>query len=147
MDARPPLLPATAAPYLDFDGTLADFALHPDDVVVSEPLPQLLLALRERLAGAVAVVTGRRLATVDAMIAPARLPGAGLHGAEWRLGGAAEKLGGFGVKVGAGPTAARYRIAEAARAHEWLRAYPCYVVQHPQPGLYGLAVLSAGAAP
>lgn len=88
-DVRPPLLSTTAALYLDFDGTLADIALHPDEVVVSEPLPQLLLALRERLAGAVAVVTGRRLAAVDALIAPARLAGSGLHGAELRLDGAA----------------------------------------------------------
>lgn len=29
---------------------------------------------------------------------------------------------------------------------EWLRRIPCFVVQHPQPGLYGLAVLAAGAA-
>jgi len=86
-DAPPPLLSTTAALYLDFDGTLADIALHPDEVVVSEPLPQLLLALRERLAGAVAVVTGRRLAAVDAMIAPARLAGSGLHGAELRADG------------------------------------------------------------
>jgi len=84
-DARPPLLSGTAALYLDFDGTLADIALHPDHVVVREPLPSLLLALRERLAGAVAVVTGRPLAAVDALIRPARLAGAGLHGAELRL--------------------------------------------------------------
>ena len=84
-DARPPLLSATVALYLDFDGTLADIALHPDEVVVSEPLPELLLALRERLAGAVAVITGRALAGVDALIEPARLAGAGLHGAELRL--------------------------------------------------------------
>jgi trehalose 6-phosphate phosphatase len=235
-DAPPPLLSTTAALYLDFDGTLADIALHPDEVVVSEPLPQLLLALRERLAGAVAVVTGRRLAAVDAMIAPARLAGSGLHGAELRADGdaparlsadpsgadslarllrerfaddpriyvedkgaavslhyrrapereqecretmralappdrfdvtggsrvvearprgahkgaalaelarrapfagrrpvfvgddvtdedgfrAAERLGGFGVKVGPGPTSARYRIAEVGRVHHWL---------------------------
>jgi trehalose 6-phosphate phosphatase len=87
MEARPPLLSETAALYLDFDGTLADIALHPDQVVVREPLPSLLLALRERLAGAVAVVTGRPLAAVDALIRPAQLAGAGLHGAELRLPG------------------------------------------------------------
>jgi len=84
-ESWPPLLSGTAALYLDFDGTLADIALHPDQVVVREPLPALLLALRERLAGAVAVVTGRPLAAVDALLEPARLAGAGLHGAELRL--------------------------------------------------------------
>jgi glucokinase len=29
---------------------------------------------------------------------------------------------------------------------DWLRSIPCYVVQHPQPGLYGLAVLAADDA-
>ncbi len=85
--AWPPLLSTAAALYLDFDGTLAEFALHPDAVVVSEPLPELLLALQQRLGGAVAVVTGRPLAAVDAMIDPVRLPGAGLHGAEIRPDG------------------------------------------------------------
>ncbi|MBX3703125.1 MAG: trehalose-phosphatase [Steroidobacteraceae bacterium] len=106
-DAPPPLR-STAALYLDFDGTLADIALHPDEVLVSEPLPQLLLALRERLAGAVAVVTGRRLAAVDAMIAPARLAGSGLHGAEIRASGdAAAQL--HADPAGAGPLAQALR--------------------------------------
>lgn len=29
---------------------------------------------------------------------------------------------------------------------DWLRAIPCHVVQHPEPGLYGLAVMSAETA-
>lgn len=28
---------------------------------------------------------------------------------------------------------------------EWLRDLPCFVVQHPEPGLYGLAAMTAGA--
>jgi trehalose 6-phosphate phosphatase len=83
-DARPPLLPAHAALYLDFDGTLAEFALHPDGVTVDESLPALLSGLRERLRGAVALVTGRTLASLDALIAPDRFSGAGLHGLELR---------------------------------------------------------------
>lgn len=83
--ARPPLLAATEALYLDFDGTLADFAPRPDRVVVPQPLPELLIALHHRLGGAVAVVSGRALADVDRLLAPARLAGAGVHGAELRL--------------------------------------------------------------
>ena len=83
-DGRPPLLDRSAALYLDFDGTLADIALRPDGVVVREPLPALLAAMSARLGGAVAVITGRRLADVDALLAPLCLPGAGLHGAELR---------------------------------------------------------------
>ncbi|HEX9706032.1 MAG TPA: trehalose-phosphatase [Steroidobacteraceae bacterium] len=85
MDARPPLLTAAAALYLDFDGTLAAFAPHPDGVTVDESLGTLLAGLRERLGGAVALVTGRTLASLDALIAPNRYPGAGVHGLELRL--------------------------------------------------------------
>jgi trehalose 6-phosphate phosphatase len=81
----PPPLAASDALYLDFDGTLADFAPRPDQVVVSAHLTTLLTALAAQLDGAVAVVTGRELAAVDALLAPVILPGAGLHGAELRL--------------------------------------------------------------
>ena len=84
-EARPPLLTAAAALYLDFDGTLAAFAPHPDGVTVDESLPALLSGLRERLGGAVALITGRSLASLDALMAPDRFPGAGLHGLELRL--------------------------------------------------------------
>lgn len=96
-DARPPLLPARAALYLDFDGTLATFAPHPDGVAVDESLPALLSGIRERLGGALALVTGRSLASLDALIAPVRFPGAGLHGLELRPPS--------GAATGAGDTA------------------------------------------
>lgn len=86
-DARPPLLTAAAALYLDFDGTLAAYAPHPDGVRVDESLPALLAGLREHLDGAVALVTGRTLASLDALMAPHRFPGAGVHGLELRLPG------------------------------------------------------------
>ncbi len=84
-DARPPLLPGRAALYLDFDGTLAAYAPHPDGVTVDESLPALLSGLRGQLGGAVALVTGRSLAALDALIATDRFAGAGLHGLELRL--------------------------------------------------------------
>ncbi|MBI2384315.1 MAG: trehalose-phosphatase [Gammaproteobacteria bacterium] len=84
-EAHPPLLSLDSALFLDLDGTLTDYAPRPDRVVVPRALPGLLLALRARLGGAVGVITGRRLAQVDALLNPARLCGAGLHGAELRL--------------------------------------------------------------
>ncbi|HUG03316.1 MAG TPA: trehalose-phosphatase [Steroidobacteraceae bacterium] len=84
MDTGPPLLPGRAALYLDFDGTLAELAQSPDHVVVNESLPSLLATLAGKLDGALAILTGRRLAAVDALIAPVALAGAGLHGAELR---------------------------------------------------------------
>jgi trehalose 6-phosphate phosphatase len=84
-EVRPPLLRADAALFLDFDGTLAAYAQHPDGVTLDAGLPGLLLRLRERLAGALAIVSGRTLDALDAIIGPPRYAGAGLHGLEWRL--------------------------------------------------------------
>jgi trehalose 6-phosphate phosphatase len=80
----PPPVPAKAALYLDFDGTLAPIAERPDRVVVDPAIPGLLAALKDRLGGALAIITGRRLADVDAYLAPFGFGGAGLHGAELR---------------------------------------------------------------
>jgi trehalose 6-phosphate phosphatase len=78
------LLPGHTALYLDFDGTLAELAQSPDQVVVDDSLPPLLAALAGVLEGALAILTGRRLAAIDALVSPVRLAGAGLHGAELR---------------------------------------------------------------
>lgn len=43
-------------------------------------------------------------------------------------------------------TAFRAALDDKPPHSDWLRNIPCFVVQHPQPGLYGLAVLAAGAA-
>ena len=80
----PPLLGARAALFLDFDGTLAPIAEQPDAVQVHPDLPALLAAMGRRLGGALAVITGRRLADVDQRLAPFAFGGAGLHGAELR---------------------------------------------------------------
>jgi trehalose 6-phosphate phosphatase len=85
MEARPPLLRADAALFLDFDGTLAAHAPHPDGVTIEQGLPDLLARLRERLHGALAIVSGRSLEAIDAFLGSPRFAGAGLHGLEWRL--------------------------------------------------------------
>lgn len=84
-EARPPLLEPDAALFLDFDGTLAEFAQHPDGVSIDAGLPALLADLRARLGGAVAVVTGRTLAGLDAIAPLPAVAGAGLHGLELRF--------------------------------------------------------------
>lgn len=83
-DARRPIEVGHPALFLDLDGTLLDIAPTPETVRVEPGLVELLLALREALGGAVAIVTGRRIADVDALLAPARFVAAGLHGAEYR---------------------------------------------------------------
>jgi trehalose 6-phosphate phosphatase len=81
----PPLLQANDALFLDFDGTLAALASHPDGVTLDGSLPTLLVGLREQLSGAIALVTGRTLTTLDALTGLPRFAAAGLHGHEWRL--------------------------------------------------------------
>jgi trehalose 6-phosphate phosphatase len=71
--------------FLDIDGTLLELAATPNEVVVPPGLPDLLRALRRRLNGAVALVSGRALTDIDALLSPLTLAAAGQHGAEIRL--------------------------------------------------------------
>jgi trehalose 6-phosphate phosphatase len=73
--------------FLDFDGTLVDIAPRPDAIVVHPDLSAILLRLKDRLGGALAIVTGRSVGVIDAELAPARFDVAGLHGAEMRVAG------------------------------------------------------------
>src|SRR5579859_7042660 len=88
--------------FLDIDGTLLELAPTPSAVVVPPDLPGLLTRLARVLDGAVALITGRSLADVDALFAPLKLSAAGQHGAEIRVaGGRPKRLGpGNGVLKG-----------------------------------------------
>lgn len=66
--------------FFDFDGTLAEIAERPDDVEVTEATRQTLASLLDAFSGAVAIVTGRDIATIDGFLAPVKLPIAGVHG-------------------------------------------------------------------
>ena len=70
--------------FLDFDGTLVDLAETPDTVVVVPGLVDALATLRDKLGGRLAIVSGRPIEQIDAMLAPLKLPAAGVHGAERR---------------------------------------------------------------
>jgi trehalose 6-phosphate phosphatase len=66
--------------FFDFDGTLADIADRPDEVHVSEDTRSVLEALRSALHGAVAVISGREIASVDHFLLPVQLAVSGVHG-------------------------------------------------------------------
>lgn len=72
--------------FLDLDGTMIDIAPRPDDVVAPKQLVRTLGALQRQLSGALAVISGRPIAAIDALLAPVQLPAAGVHGAEIRFG-------------------------------------------------------------
>lgn len=75
--------------FLDFDGTLVELADRPDAVSVDPDLASLLDRLAGCLDGRVAIVSGRSVAQLDAMLGPvaARLALVGSHGAEVRVAG------------------------------------------------------------
>lgn len=75
---------ARLALFLDFDGTLVDLAATPDAALPPPDLVDLLQDVARALDGALAIVTGRPLADIDRMLAPALFRGAGVHGAEIR---------------------------------------------------------------
>lgn len=70
--------------FFDFDGTLVELASTPDGVVVPARVVETLSTLRALTNGAVAVVSGRGIESIDSFLAIPDLPVAGLHGAERR---------------------------------------------------------------
>lgn len=110
----PPILdqPDDFAIFLDFDGTLVHIVERPE--LVHAP-PSLLATLRDThaaLHGALALVTGRAIASLDALLTPLRLPCAGVHGTEFRDDGGTIDT----VPVPELPSSVRRRIAELAAA-------------------------------
>lgn len=83
----PPLPAADWALFLDVDGTLLDIAERPDEVAVPRTLIETLKRATDAFGGALAFVSGRTIAEIDRLFDPLRLPTAGQHGAEMRLGG------------------------------------------------------------
>lgn len=116
--ARPPaaLRVENYAFFLDVDGTLLEFSPRPHAVSADAGLRELLERLRLRSGGALALVSGRSIATLDSMFAPLRLPAAGLHGFERR--DAADVLTMQQPPV-------RHMLDDARRQMEqWVRTHP-----------------------
>jgi len=70
--------------FLDVDGTLVELTDTPSQTQADPEIVSLLREVAERLGGALALVSGRRIRTLDELFAPLRLPAAGLHGVERR---------------------------------------------------------------
>ncbi len=85
MNDLPPPTPdllRRASLFLDFDGTLVEIADRPDGVSVAREVPSLLARLGAAVPGGVAIVSGRPVGEVQALVAPAALAIAGSHGLE-----------------------------------------------------------------
>lgn len=131
MRAPPPVMtdrtdwPDAWTLFLDIDGTLLDLAPRPELVMVPPDLPARLCRLADALGGALALVSGRPLATIDRLF-PVDLDAVGTHGAEWRLGG----------QVGEVAPAGRVPLAAIARAlEEPLRQLPGVWLEPKPKGL------------
>ena len=74
----------TSALFLDFDGTLADIASHPERASINPISLNNLARIHDKLEGALAIVTGRDIATLDRFLAPHVFPVSGVHGFEQR---------------------------------------------------------------
>src|SRR5580704_19470765 len=70
---------------LDVDGTILDLAPNPHSVDVPSWMVPLLRTLSEQLEGAIAFVSGRRIADIDQLFAPLKLAAVGVHGGEIRF--------------------------------------------------------------
>jgi trehalose 6-phosphate phosphatase len=80
----PPAAILGIALFLDIDGTLIEFTATPSTTFADEEIKNLLAKVVEKLHGALALVSGREIRTMDALFAPLMLPASGLHGGERR---------------------------------------------------------------
>jgi trehalose 6-phosphate phosphatase len=81
---RMPPFGADWAFFLDVDGTLLEYAAHPQQVRVEAELIEVLRRLHAATDGAVALVSGRSVEDIDRLFAPLAFPAAGQHGTERR---------------------------------------------------------------
>jgi trehalose 6-phosphate phosphatase len=111
--------PAEMALFLDFDGTLVEIVAQPDEVQVEPAVLRMLAGLHRQLGGALALLSGRRIAALDRFLAPLALDAAGLHGLELRRQGALDAPG---------PDRGFRQVAAALGEHAATR-YPALLIE------------------
>jgi trehalose 6-phosphate phosphatase len=114
MNKTPPAPSLDWCLFLDVDGTLIELTDTPSQTVADPEIKTLLQEVSHRLEGAVALVSGRQLATLDQLFAPLRLPSSGLHGIERRTAEGALQGGTF---IDSKLDEARAAIQAFAQAH------------------------------
>ncbi|MGV3511569.1 MAG: trehalose-phosphatase [Novosphingobium sp.] len=122
--------------FLDLDGTLLDIAERPDDVAVEPETRVLLEALARTLEGRIAIVSGRSLEQLDAILGDCATAIAlsGSHGVEHRWNG-----------IHARPERPGSLDAVAERLHEFARHWPGVIIEEKSFGV-GLHYRMAPAA-
>ena len=69
--------------FLDIDGTLIPYANHPNNIIMPKNLKYLLYNLRNKLNGALALISGRMVQDIQNIINPLKLSVSGIHGLEY----------------------------------------------------------------
>jgi len=150
----PPDFDRTSALFLDLDGTLLEIAATPELVIVPRALPPLLDRLNTLLGGALAIVSGRSLATIDRLLQPFASAASGEHGVTlrfadgtveempaglavsqaWRdsLVAATERWPGVLVEAKPHGCAVHYRLAPEHRDDVWRAARALVPDDHPR---------------
>lgn len=105
-----------AALFLDFDGTLVELAETPDAIRVPSALAPMLERLRTRLAGRLAIVSGRALADLERHLPLHDIAFSGSHGLELRLADGTR----LPLSVPIGLEGARAEVERFAGAHDGL---------------------------
>lgn len=114
--------------FLDVDGTLVPHIERPDGVAFDDALRRLLTALSDRLGGALALVSGRSIASLDALLHPLELVWlSGLHGIQRRTAEGSHRAGEWNDDVLAG---------YAEHASGLTARYPGASIEHNGPCLY-----------
>lgn len=102
--------------FLDFDGTLVHIVERPDLAHAPPSVLATLESAHAALDGALALITGRSIESLDALLEPLRLPAAGVHGVEYRnADGSVEAIAANGV-----PGWAREELAALVAANPGL---------------------------
>jgi len=103
--------------FFDIDGTLIEFAATPSAVRRDAALQRLIARLHRAAGGALALISGRSIADIDALFPGTRLPVAGQHGVERRDAAGRVSRHAFPTERLAW---ARERLSEAASRHPGL---------------------------
>ncbi len=103
-------LRTTDCVFIDVDGTLFDFRDDPHSIRADPVLVDLLCGCAARLGGALAIISGRPIADLDACFAPERFAASGIHGLERR------RADGVTTAVPADPAALRRTARQLAVA-------------------------------
>jgi trehalose 6-phosphate phosphatase len=119
-NGRLPPLRADLAWFFDVDGTLAELAATPESVIVEPATATLLAQLHRQSQGALALVSGRPIAALDALFPGTHYPAAGQHGLE-RRGADGRVALAQGPAARVSLAAAQAFLAEVVHRHAGLR--------------------------